>query len=118
LLTSPSAVQLVQMPAAVEQQVFMQFDVGAWQLPLPSHARQQADQLQRLPQESIGLWVPPHPRINNSSLYKLEQRLAKGRTLDVRRLVQQLQEQFPQAQEPGRGQVPLAECCLIRKPSE
>lgn len=79
----------------------MQFDVGPWQLPLPSNARLQADQLQRLPQESIGLWVPPHPRINDSSLYKLEQRLAKGRTLDVRRLVWQLQEQFPQAQEPG-----------------
>lgn len=80
----------------------MQFDVGAWQLPVPSQARRQADQMQRLPQENIGLWVPPHPRINDSSLYKLEQRLAKGRTLDVRRLVRQLQEQFPQSQEPGR----------------
>lgn len=79
----------------------MQFDVGSWFHPLPSQPRQQADQLQRLPQESLGLWVPPHPRISSSSLYKLEQRLAKGRTLDVQRIVQALQEQFPESRQPG-----------------
>lgn len=94
-------VQLVRVPPAVEQQVLLQFDVGAWAQPLPSRARQQADQQQRLPQESIGLWVPPHPRISNHSLYKLEQRLAKGRTLDVQRIVRALQEQFPESQQPG-----------------
>jgi hypothetical protein len=93
--------QLVQVPPAVEQQVLMQFSVGAWSQPLPSQARQQADQLQRLPQESVGLWVPPHPRINSGSLYKLEQRLAKGRPLDVRRIVRALQEQFPDCQQPA-----------------
>jgi hypothetical protein len=94
-------VQLVQIPPAVEQQVLMQFDVGAWAQPLPSNARQQAEQQQRLPQESIGLWVPPHPRINSSSLYKLEQRLAKGRPLDMQKIVRALQEQFPESQQPG-----------------
>jgi hypothetical protein len=79
----------------------MQFDVGPWSQPLPSQARQQADQLQRLPQESVGLWVPPHPRINCGALYKLEQRLAKGRRLDVCRIVRALQEQFPESQRPG-----------------
>lgn len=93
--------QLVQIPAAIEQQVLLQFDVGPWAQPLPSLARQHADALQRVPQESVGLWVPPHPRINAHSLYKLEQRLAKGRALDVRRLVRALQEQFPQGQQPG-----------------
>ena len=94
-------VQSVRVPPAVEQQVLLQFDVGAWAQPLPSRARQQADQQQRLPQESIGLWVPPHPRISNRSLYKLEQRLTKGRTLDVQRIVRALQEQFPESQQPG-----------------
>jgi hypothetical protein len=75
--------------------------VGAWSQPLPSLARQQADKLQRVPQENVGLWVPAHPRINNGSLYKLEQRLAKGRTTNVQRIVQELQEQFPGAQQPG-----------------
>lgn len=96
--------QLVQVPPALEQQVLMQFNVGPWSQPLPSQARQQADQLQRLPQESVGLWVPPHPRINNGSLYKLEQRLAKGRPLDMRRIVRALQEQFPDCQQPGELQ--------------
>lgn len=100
-------VQLVQIPPAVEQQVLMQFDVGAWAQPLPSMARQQADQQQRLPQESIGLWVPPHPRINSSSLYKLEQRLAKGRPLDMQKIVRALQEQFPESQQPGGHQLCL-----------
>lgn len=39
--------------------------------------------MRRLPQEEIGLYVPPHPVLNQGSLYKLEQRLAKGRQLDV-----------------------------------
>lgn len=97
------ALQLVQILPAVEQQVLMQFDVGAWTHPLPSKPRHQADQQQRLPQESIGLWVPPHPRINKSSLYKLEQRLAKGRPLDLQKIVRALQEQFPASQQPGRA---------------
>lgn len=96
------SLQLVQVPPAVEQQVLVQFDVGAWSQPLPSYARQHADQLQRLPQENVGLWVPPHPRINNSSLYKLEQRLAKGRTLDARRIVRALQNHIPDSQQPGK----------------
>lgn len=83
----------------------MQFDLGRWwQQPLPSQQRLLADQLKRLPQESMGLWVPPHPRINSSSLFKLEQRLKKGKTLDVRRIVHALQEQFPEAQQPGASQ--------------
>jgi hypothetical protein len=92
----------VQLPLAIERQVLMQFDVS-WllQQPLPSAARQQADALQRLPAESLGLWVPTQPRASSASLYKLEQRLARGRRLDVAGVVAALQEQFPDARQPG-----------------
>ncbi|KAF6253870.1 hypothetical protein COO60DRAFT_1642856 [Scenedesmus sp. NREL 46B-D3] len=93
--------QLVQVPPHIEQQVLQQFSTGFLGLPLPSAARQQAEQLQRLPQESVGLYVAPHPRASSSSLFKLEQRLQRARSVDVQQLVQQLQEQFPAAQQPA-----------------
>eukprot|EP00878_Enallax_costatus_P041446 GHUV01048227.1.p1 GENE.GHUV01048227.1~~GHUV01048227.1.p1 ORF type:complete len:323 (+),score=114.29 GHUV01048227.1:813-1781(+) len=91
--------QLIQVPPVVEQQLFHQFATDWLARPLPAPARQQADELHQLPQETLGLYVAPHPRISNGSLYKMEQRLAGARKLDVQRIVKQLQEQFPDAQQ-------------------
>lgn len=89
------------MPLQVEQQVLQQFATNWSSQPLPSSARQQADQSNQLPQETIGLYVAPHPRISSCSLYKMEQRLSGARKLDAQRLVKQVQEQFPDAQQIG-----------------
>eukprot|EP00879_Flechtneria_rotunda_P023418 GHRR01024770.1.p1 GENE.GHRR01024770.1~~GHRR01024770.1.p1 ORF type:complete len:220 (+),score=88.79 GHRR01024770.1:402-1061(+) len=96
----------VHLPCHEQQQLLLQFDTNICGQPLPNAARQQADQLQRLPQETLGLYVPPYPRISNFSLYKLEQRLAKARRLDMRRVVAELQEQFEDAQHPGALHLP------------
>lgn len=82
--------------------VLQQFEASWSGQPVPSAARQQADQLKRLPQETLGLYVAPHPRISNGSLYKMEQRLMGARKLDLRRLVKQLQEDFPDTQHVGK----------------
>lgn len=82
--------------------VLQQFEASWSGQPVPSAARQQADQLKRLPQETLGLYVAPHPRISNGSLYKMEQRLMGARKLDLKRLVKQLQEDFPDTQHVGK----------------
>jgi hypothetical protein len=109
--------QLVQVPPQIEQQVLQQFATGFLGLPLPSAARQQAEQLQRLPQESLGLYVAPHPRASSSSLFKMEQRLQRARQIDVQQLVRQLQEQFPAAQQ-AAGMCPLADECSVSVSTE
>lgn len=100
---SAELLQLTKVPLQVEQQVVQQFATDWLARPLPAPARQQADQLQQLPQETLGLYVAPHPRINNRSLYKIEQRLTGARKVDVQRLVKQLQEQCPDAQQSGKN---------------
>lgn len=107
----------MQVPPQIEQQVLQHFATGFLGLPLPSAARQQAEQLQRLPQESLGLYVAPHPRASSSSLFKLEQRLQRARQIDVQQLVRQLQEQFSAAQQ-AAGMCPLADECSVSVSTE
>jgi hypothetical protein len=93
--------QLLQVPRWFEQQTLQHFDAGWLGALQPSHARLHADRLQMLPQESLGLYAAPQPRINNGSLYKMEQRLTHARHLDMQRIIKQLQVQFPEAKQPG-----------------
>lgn len=44
----------------------------------PSPARAAADRARRAPEEELGLYVAPQPRVSDASLYKMEQRLACG----------------------------------------
>eukprot|EP00775_Hariotina_reticulata_P004277 gene4277-4531_t len=94
--------QPVQVPLWLEQLALQQFDTSWLGAVQPSHARLHADRLQMLPHESLGLYAAPQPRISNGSLYKMEQRLHRGRQLDMQSIVRQLQLQFPEAQQPVR----------------
>jgi hypothetical protein len=92
----------VRVPPALERAVLLRFDSSAvLHTPLPSDARKHTDALQRLPQEAVGLWAAPRPRISHASLYKLEQRLAKGARVDAAAIAAALQEQWPDARQPG-----------------
>jgi hypothetical protein len=97
-----ATIQVLLPEFRLEQQVFMGFPKDSLHRPIPTAARQVANQTRRHPAEELGLYVAPTPKLNSASLHKMEQRLALARRLDVAALVAQLQQQFPTAMQPGQ----------------
>ncbi|GBF93799.1 hypothetical protein Rsub_06131 [Raphidocelis subcapitata] len=91
----------------LEAALFLAFARDARGAPAPSAARRAADAASRVPEEELGLFVPPHPRVNNGSLYKLEQRLSRATAIDPSALARRaatgapLPEPRPLAAAPG-----------------
>ncbi|KAI8465651.1 MAG: hypothetical protein J3K34DRAFT_487137 [Monoraphidium minutum] len=83
-LVSCDGCQRAVLPdAEAEAQLLLRFDAGRLGRPAPSAARAAADLAGREPEEELGLYVAPRPRVSNWSLYKMEQRLAKAVTIDA-----------------------------------
>lgn len=90
----------------VEAHVFTQFDTTFFGQPVPTEARQRSA-VTVTPEEIDGLARMPKPIINEHSLNKMEQRLARARTVSTRQLAAYLDATW-QAEKPQATPQPQA----------
>lgn len=80
--------QILDIDPHIDQELLMQFDKAPLGGPKALPAREAAIVAARQPKEELGLYVEPQALLGLNSLFKMEQRLTKARTLDKATLVQ------------------------------